>query len=133
MTMLQTRRRFLTTLSLAGAAGFLGAPRALAAEGALETTTVRFTRSPRSALRRNTSREELLRAEGFTDIRYVDTPAGGVERGDRPRRNRFRGSITRHPCLRDRRPAHPITVLAGVHGRLRSRCSPTTGSASSPI
>ena len=34
----QTRRRFLTTLSLAGAAGLLGAPAAAAAEDALETT-----------------------------------------------------------------------------------------------
>jgi hypothetical protein len=38
----QTRRRFLTTLSLAGAASLLPPQRALAAEGALETTTVRL-------------------------------------------------------------------------------------------
>ena len=38
--------RFLTTLSMAGAAGLLGVPRALGAEGALETTTVRLTKGP---------------------------------------------------------------------------------------
>jgi len=38
----QTRRRFLTRLSAVGAAGAVRAPRALAAEGALETTSVRL-------------------------------------------------------------------------------------------
>ena len=38
----QTRRRFLTTAALAGAAGLVRTPRALAAEGSLETTTVRL-------------------------------------------------------------------------------------------
>src|SRR5215471_10237102 len=42
MEIVQTRRRFLTRLSLAGAASLLHLPRALAAEGALETTTVRL-------------------------------------------------------------------------------------------
>ena len=46
MPMTQTRRRFLTTLSLAGAAGLVGPQRALAAEGALETTTVRHGQPP---------------------------------------------------------------------------------------
>ena len=36
MPMTQTRRRFLTTLSLAGAAGLLREPPSLAAEGTLE-------------------------------------------------------------------------------------------------
>ena len=41
--MVQTRRRFLTTLSAAGAAGLVRAPHLpLAAEGAIETTTVRI-------------------------------------------------------------------------------------------
>jgi nitrous oxide reductase len=40
MPMLQTRRRFLSTLALAGAAGPLRAPGALSAEGPLETTRV---------------------------------------------------------------------------------------------
>jgi nitrous oxide reductase len=45
MTIVQTRRRFLTTASLAGAAGLLGARPALAAEGALETATIRIART----------------------------------------------------------------------------------------
>jgi hypothetical protein len=42
MPIVQTRRRFLTTLSLAGAASLVRPPRALAAESPLETTTVRI-------------------------------------------------------------------------------------------
>jgi len=73
MTPMQTRRGFLTTLSLAGAAIFAGVPPLQAAEEQLETTTVRFINygvlpiclAPQSVA------EPLLRAEGFTDIRYV--------------------------------------------------------------
>ena len=71
----QTRRRFLTTLSLAGAAGFLHAPRASAADGPLETTAVRFMRTPAICHAPQFIVEDLLRAEGFTDIRYVEAPS----------------------------------------------------------
>ena len=42
MPIVHTRRRFISTLVLAAAAGPIGPPRALAAEGTLETTTVRL-------------------------------------------------------------------------------------------
>jgi NitT/TauT family transport system substrate-binding protein len=76
MTTIQTRRRFLTTLSLAGAASLVRARHVLAAEGALETTTVRFIKSTgvcRAAPERLA--RELLLAEGFTDIHYMPEPA----------------------------------------------------------
>ena len=79
MSLTQTRRRFLTTLSLAGAAGLLRTPRALAAEGALETTTVRIGKSPGICVAPQYIAEELLRAEGFTDVRYVEEPATATE------------------------------------------------------
>jgi len=69
----QTRRRFLATTTLAGAAGLLRVPRSLAAEGPPETTTVRLVKGSLCAAPQNVA-EELLRAEGFTDIRYVDVP-----------------------------------------------------------
>ena len=78
MLITQTRRRFLTTLSLAGAASLVRAPRVLAAEGALETTTVRLPKFSSICVSPQYAAEELLRAEGFTDIRYVDTPASAV-------------------------------------------------------
>jgi NitT/TauT family transport system substrate-binding protein len=65
----QTRRRFLTTLSLAGAGGFVRGPPLQAAEGALETTTVRLMKHPVICIAPQYVAEELLRAEGFTDIR----------------------------------------------------------------
>jgi NitT/TauT family transport system substrate-binding protein len=73
----QTRRRFLTTVSAAGAARLFRAPRARAAEGTLETTTVRLVYdgticSPALVA------EELLRAEGFTDLHYADMTWSGT-------------------------------------------------------
>ncbi len=76
MSMVQTRRRFLTTLSAAGAAGLVRAPPSLAADGALETTTVRITKVVGgTCVAPLYASEELLRAEGFTDIRYAEDPA----------------------------------------------------------
>jgi NitT/TauT family transport system substrate-binding protein len=84
--MRQTRRRFLATLALAGAAGLVRPRPALAAEGALETTTVRLAKSESICIAPEDVAEELLRAEGFTDIRYVPLPVEGnvpdaIERG----------------------------------------------------
>jgi NitT/TauT family transport system substrate-binding protein len=84
--MMQTRRRFLAGLSLAGAAGLAAPSRAFAAEGALETTTIRLPRTPAICIAPGYVAEELLRAEGFTDIRYVDLPTAfpidAVARGE---------------------------------------------------
>jgi NitT/TauT family transport system substrate-binding protein len=73
----QTRRRFLATMSLAGAAGLLRPPAVFAAEERLETTAIRLgggvgavCTAPQSIA------EDLLRAEGFTDIRFVKAAAG---------------------------------------------------------
>ena len=75
MPMMQTRRRFLTMLSLAGAAGLVRARPALAAEGAPEITSVRIQKSPSICNAPRYVAEEFLRAEGFTDIRYVSVPS----------------------------------------------------------
>ena len=72
MPLTHTRRRFLTTLSLTGAAGLLGAPRPFAAEPQPETTTVRLPKVPVICFAPQYVCEELLRNEGFRDIRYVD-------------------------------------------------------------
>src|SRR5215813_9825632 len=74
MQMVQTRRRFLTTAVLAGTAGILPPlPRVWAAEPELETTTVRLGRQPVICFAPQYVCEALLRAEGFTNVRYVDT------------------------------------------------------------
>jgi NitT/TauT family transport system substrate-binding protein len=71
MTIAQTRRQFLIGLSVAGAAGLLSTPET-AAEERLETTSVRFMRTPSLCHTPQVVIEDLLRAEGFTDIRYVE-------------------------------------------------------------
>ena len=113
MPITQTRRRFLTTLSLAGAAGLLRAPPSHAAEGALETTTVRIAKIGAICLAPQYVSEELLRAEGFTDIRYVETgnligPAIGRGEAD------FSTAFAIDPIQAIDAGA-PIVVLAGVH------------------
>src|SRR3984893_6333090 len=77
MSTTQTRRRFLTTLSLAGAAGFVRTPQTLAAEGTLETTSVRLPKYGNICNAPQLLTEELLRAEGFTDIRYIEMASSG--------------------------------------------------------
>src|SRR5215831_9663576 len=67
-----TRRRLLKALSVGGAVCITGAPQVLAAAEALETTTVRLPNDHNICIAPEYVAEELLRADGFTDIRYVD-------------------------------------------------------------
>src|ERR1700730_3473312 len=76
----QTRRHFLTTLSLAGAAGFLRAAPPLAADAPVETTSVRLPKYGNICTAPQLITEELLRAEGFTDIRYIDIASSAETR-----------------------------------------------------
>src|ERR1700758_4052747 len=76
MQMVQTRRRFLSGAALAGGAAMLPARRG-PAEPALETTTVRLGGWPWICFAPKYVCEARLRAEGFTDVRYVDTTARG--------------------------------------------------------
>lgn len=72
----QNRRRFLATLSSAGAAGLLGAPNSLGQEAPPETTSIRIAKIAGICIAPQYVADELLRAEGFTDIQYVATDAG---------------------------------------------------------
>src|SRR6266850_2643205 len=72
----QNRRRFLTTLTAAGTAGLIGPPSSQAQDGRLETTTIRIAKISGICIAPQYVAEELLRAEGFTDIRYVATEPG---------------------------------------------------------
>ena len=71
MSQTQTRRRFLAALSAAGAAAMLPPRQGSAAEPPPETTTVRLEKLPIICFAPQYVCEALLRAEGFTDIRYV--------------------------------------------------------------
>jgi len=76
MARTQTRRRFLRTLSLAGTAALLHAPPALAVEGPLEITTIRLAKIANLCFAPQYVADALLRAEGFSDIRYVEMVPG---------------------------------------------------------
>ena len=78
MSQAQTRRSFLSMTALAGVAGLLSPP-ALGTEERLETTTVRLPRKSVVCVAPQYIAEPLLRAEGFTDIRYVDQPPAATE------------------------------------------------------
>ena len=82
MTFAQTRRSFLTMAAVvAGAAGLLSPRHGWADEPALETTSVRLAKLSPICFAPQYVCEALLRAEGFTDIRYVDT-TGKTEEED---------------------------------------------------
>src|SRR4029453_3580430 len=73
----QSRRRFLATLSSAGVAGVIGVPNSFAQEAPPETTILRLPKFSTTICGAPVYiAEELLRAEGFTDIRYVPTDTG---------------------------------------------------------
>jgi NitT/TauT family transport system substrate-binding protein len=115
MPMMQTRRHFLTTLSLAGAAGLVRAPPTLAAEGPPETTSVRFVKNPVICMAPQYAAEELLRAEGFTEIGYVETTtAGAASEAIASGKADFTLSFAANHILAIEAGA-PITILAGVH------------------
>ena len=111
---IQARRRFLTTLSLAGAAGLVRAPRVLAAEGLLETTTLRIANRHSLCNAPQHVAEELLRPEGFTEIRYVDTrPAdtAGTIAGGKVDFSMAHASYW-IPAIDT---GEPVILLAGIH------------------
>jgi NitT/TauT family transport system substrate-binding protein len=111
----QTRRRFLTITAAAGAAGVLPPRRGWADEPALETTTVRFGKFPAICFAPQYICEALLRAEGFTDVRYVDnTTVPTAEEDLGSGKFDFESHLTlEHAIAIDR--GLPITIVTGVH------------------
>ena len=115
MQIRQNRRHFLGGLSAAGVAGLLSSGKPLADEGPPETTTIRLAYYPNDCLAPLLVAEGLLRAEGFTEIRYVSLPESFttpqlVARGDVHFANTFAGTLVSH--MDD---GAPITALSGVH------------------
>ena len=75
MAITQTRRRFLARASLAGGLTLVRAKRALSASEELETTSVRIVNDGSVCIAPLFAAEELLQAEGFTNVRYVKAVA----------------------------------------------------------
>src|SRR5918996_4996005 len=111
MQLLQSRRDFLASASLAATAGILGARGALAAEGPPETTTIRLARIPAICVAPGYIADALLRAEGFTDIQYLPISHGNaVARGEIDFHLETAAWIASNVDA-----GQPITALAGVH------------------
>src|SRR5438105_2402276 len=72
------RRHVLTGIAAAAGASLLPPALAGAAEGALETTSIRLAKTPALCTAPQFIAEELLRAEGFTEIRFIESTAPEV-------------------------------------------------------
>jgi len=115
MSIRQNRRHFLTSASLAAAAGIIAPRASLADEAPPETPAIRLGRVGSLCLAPQYAAEELLRAEGFTDVRYVALAAGipasrAIARGEVDLSLNFAA-----PLVIPMAAGEPITVLAGVH------------------
>jgi NitT/TauT family transport system substrate-binding protein len=115
MKVIQSRRDFLASASLAAAAGVLGARGSLADEPPPETTTIRLPFNSNLCLAPQFVAEELLRAEGFTDIRYLPG-TGGLTEPQMAGRGEIDFGITTAAVLPFQLDAGAtVTALAGVH------------------
>jgi NitT/TauT family transport system substrate-binding protein len=132
MPFVQSRRHLLTNIAVAGATGFIslnvisrgGGGRSFAAEPPPEITTIRLERDPYLCIAPQVV-EELLRAEGFTDIRYVDLTPELIRRAEAANMGGLSGMIARGEVDFSRAfaPDHlwtldaggPVTILAGLH------------------
>jgi len=113
MQILQTRRYFLSGAALAGAAALLPARRG-SAEPDLETTSVRLGKTPVICFAPQYVCEDLLRMEGFTDIRYVDTKTSSFGQGLAEGKYDFASNVTaQNVVFVD--SGLPITLVAGIH------------------
>jgi NitT/TauT family transport system substrate-binding protein len=116
MHFVQSRRDFLAGASMAAAAGVLGARASLADDGPPETTTVRLPRFfPASCEIPQFVAGELLRAEGFTEPRFVEGDSGvdssqWLARGELDFDWNYAATH-----IASIEAGVPITVLAGMH------------------
>jgi NMT1/THI5 like len=111
MHYMQSRRDFLASASSAAVAGLVGPRSVLADEGPPEVTTIRLSWYPNICLAPGFVSEDLLRAEGFTDVRYLrDTSVDSVARGETDFEFDTAAWVVAHLDAGD-----PITALSGVH------------------
>jgi len=111
-----TRRRFVRTAAIAATGSLWGwRTESLAAEPALETTTIRIVQTAGTCFAPQYLAEELLRVEGFSDVQYVTTvpgePSNSLLVSDR-------ADMTMHhsaPNIIRVEKEDPIVVLAGIH------------------
>jgi NitT/TauT family transport system substrate-binding protein len=114
-----TRREFASGLTLAGTAGLLGLwPETASAESPPETTRIRLEWAGGTCQAPKYVAEELLRAEGFTDVQYVNREARNLT----SRRLKALSSDEADfdlmfvpDLILEIDKANPIVILAGQH------------------
>lgn len=127
MQILQNRRQFVAGLSAVGA-GVFGPRASFAADPPPETTTIRLAYDPSICIAPGQIAEALLRAEGFIDIRYIESLADqdAIARGEID----F-AMETAAWVVSQLDAGSPVTALAGLHPGCYelSRTSPSGPSA----
>ena len=116
MPVMQDRRRFLATLSSTAAAGLLDAPNVLGQEAPLETTRIRLYEWTSVCIAPQFVAEELLKAEGFTDVQYVR----GEPSGQLPNPLLASGAVDINsqfsaPSILRIEAGDPVVFLGGMH------------------
>ena len=122
MQIVHSRRRFLSQIGATGvaglggvgAAGLGGGARSLAAEPPPEITTIRLEKAPVTCLAPQYVADALLRAEGFTDIRYLtadkEAPTQAVAHHELDWDLDFAPAV-----IAEVDNGTPVTMIAGVH------------------
>ncbi len=109
------RRAFLRGMTTAGLASAIGAPAAWAAAEPLETKTIKLVKIPGICVAPQYIADELLRAEGFSEVQYVYVPDGAgtykvLASGEADISMAFVA-----PFLIQVDAGSPIVMLAGIH------------------
>ena len=121
MAITHTRRRFVTNAAIAGAAGFgalsaisRGGGKSFAAEPPPEVSTIRLEKLPIACLAPQYLAEELLHAEGFTDVRYIASDT--VSSSQKVARDEVDWTMDFAPAvISELDSGAPLTMVAGVH------------------
>ena len=117
MQMAQNRRRFLATLSAAGAAGLIGASHSFGQEAPPETTTIRLAKNrTASALRLNMSPRTCCAWKALPMFAmWRRMPASANRRALARGEIDFTLHFSRRRWSSRSMPANAITIIAGVH------------------
>jgi NitT/TauT family transport system substrate-binding protein len=108
------RRTFLNGLTAAGVGSFVGARPAFTAEPSPETTRLRISQQPSICVAPQFIITELLKTEGFTDVKYLKMTIGDVSEA----LSSGKVDISMHfvgPLVIKLDAGAPVTALAGVH------------------
>ncbi len=110
-----SRRDFLGGLMVAGTAGLISLrPETAGAEPPPETTTLRLGQTASACQAPQYVAEDLLRGEGFIDVKYVKKPGGGVYK-DLGSGETDMSMIFVAPFILQVDAGEPIVLLAGGH------------------